>query len=259
MLDMQALADLYFSNGVPVPYRLKNGGELLIYPILVKDYSTYERVNRLLTIKKDDIQDIEIVKMSYLQFLVDKVLKENDMLTQYFSLLIKLCLGYEMINCIVQDNKYILCLCNKNGTIEKQITHKEFNEISKIILHQNDANYDDREFSSDVEKAIADYYALAYKDTTAPTLEEKKAFVASKISKSFKELGMLTYREFDLIYSSCLNSELFMAQKLLQASEKYEIKENVEHPLFQKKTDILEKVFSVKTEDMVAKINQANI
>ena len=42
MVDYELLRINYFQNDYPCPYTLKNGGTILIHPILVKDYSLYE-------------------------------------------------------------------------------------------------------------------------------------------------------------------------------------------------------------------------
>ena len=69
MVDLQDLELKYFCNGYDVPYKLKNNSVLNIKPILVKDYPYYEIAKSILEIEKNETNDIEIIKMSYLEFL----------------------------------------------------------------------------------------------------------------------------------------------------------------------------------------------
>ena len=69
-VNIELLDLMYFQNSYNVPYRLKKGGDIEIKPILVKDYPLYEWSMSVLNIKKNEINDIEIIQMSYLDFLV---------------------------------------------------------------------------------------------------------------------------------------------------------------------------------------------
>ena len=69
MIDIEQLTLKYFQNSEEVPYKVKKGEPLLIKPILVKDYSIYENSIDILTIDKNSIGDIEIIKMSYLKLI----------------------------------------------------------------------------------------------------------------------------------------------------------------------------------------------
>jgi hypothetical protein len=86
MIDLEKLKLLYFQNDEPCPYRLKCGVELLIKPIKVKNWSIFESSLCVLQIEKNDIDDIKIIQMSYLEF-IEKVI-------------------------IPQDNNYSICLGN---------------------------------------------------------------------------------------------------------------------------------------------------
>ena len=174
MIDIEQLTLKYFQNSEEVPYKVKKGEPLLIKPILVKDYSIYENSIDILTIDKNSIGDIEIIK---------------------------------------------------------------------IILNQNDANYDNRYISPEVKELMMEYNLIKYKNIHNPSLEERKAFVCSKIGKTFKDLNNMTYREFDLIYNANVNSEIYIGEKIIQGSYKYDVKEEIVHPLFKVKEDPYAKIF----------------
>lgn len=242
-VNIELLDLMYFQNSYNVPYRLKKGGDIEIKPILVKDYPLYEWSMSVLNIKKNEINDIEIIQMSYLDFLVNKLFVQDENELHKLLNIIRLCLGYESVSFDKDKGKICLLLCNKEGIIEKVINSKEFDDIAKIILFQNDFNYDDRYINPDVETIMQEYSKVKYGDINNPTLEQRKAFVSSKIGKTFSQLNEIPYREFDLIYHSALNGEIYIAQKIIQGSYKYDVKEDIKHPLFEKKKDPYSEVF----------------
>jgi hypothetical protein len=153
--------------------------------------------------------------------------------------IIKLCLKEE--NILVRDKEIIIC--DDDKTVKYIISSKEFDDISKIIQAQNDPNYDDRYVSPEVKELMQDYYKTKYKDVVSPSLEKKKAFVSSKTGKTFSQLNDIPYREFELIYDACKDSEIYIGQKIIQGSYKYEVKEDIKHPLFEPKKDPYEELF----------------
>lgn len=244
MVDIEILKDNFYVNMEACPYKIKKPQiDIFIKPILVKDYLKYSWAKEVLEIDKNKINDIQVISMSYLQFLIEKMCAEDKYDGLYLSKLwwiIKLSLGEEYWtfgdNCII--------FCDKNGTIKFAINSKEFDDISKIIRSYNDINYDELEISDEVKELAKVYYETKYKDIYNPSLEDKKAFVCSHTNKTFNDLNKLTIREFELLYKSCLNSEQYMAEKIIQASYKYDVKENIIHPLFRKKEDPYSELFT---------------
>ena len=236
----------YFCNGYDVPYNLRNGSVLNIKPILVKDYPYYDIAKSILEIAKNEMGDIEIIKMSYLEFLFN-MFKTNETYINWFLNICKLCFGYEKIGIVVKNNKHCLALCDENEVIEHIITPKEFDDISKIILNQNDSSYDNRYVSPEVRELMASYYKAKYNDTRTPNLEEKKAYVTSKTGIPISQLNDMTYRYFSLVYDSSISSEIYITQKMIQCSQKYEVKGDVKHPLFEPKKDPYAEIFEDTT------------
>lgn len=239
-----------FANSEPIIYTLKKGGNIKITPIQLKKYFNYENIVNIFTMEKNEFGSIEFIQMSYLEFLSCLTFSDNlysDAVKQAIIDFAKLCLGYDKVAFDKDKNKMCLLLCDEKGTIEKVIKPKEFEDIKKIVLYQNDPSYDDREISQDMKQIMKEYYELKYKDMNIPTLEQKKAFVSSKIGKTFKELGELPIREFELVYQSCVDSEIYIAQKIIQGSYKYDVKEDIPFPLYEKKKDPFEEVLNGKS------------
>ena len=85
--------------------------------------------------------------------------------------------------------------------------------------------------------------------------------MSSKMGMPFKELNELTYREFDLIYNASVESEIYIGQKIIQGSYKYEVKEDIRHPLFEQKKDPYAEIFedtSVLGNKGISGANQLN-
>lgn len=246
MVNLKDLELKYFCNGYDVPYKLKDGQILNIKPILVKDYPYYETAKTILEIEKNEINNIEIIKMSYLEFIFN-LIETNAAYSNFIISLCELCFGYDKVAISLHKNKKVLCLCDENNIVKYIITSKDFEDISKIILNQNDANYDNRYINPEVKELMAEYYKVKSKNTKSPTLEEKKAFVTSKTGMSFNQLNEMTYRHFDMIYSANVDSEIYIAQKMVQCAYKYEVKEDVKHPLFEPKKDPYAEIFEDTT------------
>lgn len=258
MLDIKVLEMAYFCNGYNVPYTLKNGGDILIKPILVKDYNVYEWAKQILQINKNEINDIEIIQMSYLDFLIEKIFSKSEECTQQLQQIINLCLDEQYIAFQKSKGKNCICICDENSNVKKIINSKEFDEISKIILNQNDFNYDDRELSKDVKEAYEEYCKLKYSDIGSPSLEKMKAFVTSKTGLKLNEINEMVYRYFSLVYHSAVDSEIYIGEKIIQGSYKYKVDKNIMHPQYEKKKDPIAEMFSDASafENKIQQMNQ---
>lgn len=246
MIDEEELKHfelLYFQNGYNVPYALKKGGEILIKPILVKDYSMYEWAKQILEIKKNEINDIRVIQMSYLEFLIECIIGQQKELGEQLFTLLNLTLCEDNIKVVQDKGKDCIIICETNDDVKYVISSKEFDDISKIVLNQNDANYDNRYITPEVQEMMQEFYKVKYKDVSSPSLEKRKSFVSSKTGILTKDLNNITCREFDNIYHANVDSEIYIGQKIIQASEKYKVEEDIKHPLFEKKKDPYAEIF----------------
>ena len=266
MVDMDRLELMYFQNDEPIPYRLKNavskegsvsqdGYNLFIKPIKVKDWSVFNNCLDIIMHELQDYNSVEIIQMSYLEFLLNVLLEQvsdEEISENAFKLstILSMSLGVYEARKGMFRNKPCLTLHDENGVTLAIITHKEFNEIKKIILFQNIINYDDRYLSPEIKKEIAEYEKIKYSNDSIvnPTLEKQKVFVISKTGISMKDINDMTYRTFTQVYNYNVNVDLYFAQKILQASEKYDMKEEAIHPLFKKEEDRLKSAFVSKSD-----------
>lgn len=246
MVDLDYLTRKYFINIEDVPYNLKKGGEIFIKPILLKNAETYDWAKQCIEIDKNSINNIDVIKSSYLGFLMDYCFdgKEENEIESQLKTLLNLCLGAEYAVFTKDKGKHCIVLCDKEGKIKKVINTKEFDDIAKIILFQNNPSYDDRYVNPEVKEMLAEYYKVKYRDMNIPSMEKKKGFVSSKIGKTFKELNELSYREFCVIYDELLAEDNYLVYKIVASNfQDTKINETL-HPLFEKKHDIYEELFT---------------
>jgi cobalamin biosynthesis Co2+ chelatase CbiK len=142
--------------------------------------------------------------------------------------------------------------------MDAQISSSEYDEISEIILSYNLTEYDNRKMSSDVQELINDYYKLMNNNKYRhASLEEQKVFVLLKSGISIQQINEMSYRIFSQVYTTALDCDLYISNKIIQGSQKYETKGEIVHPLLEKKVDILEKIFTDKDKfvnDMKSKL-----
>jgi hypothetical protein len=246
----------YYQNYEPIPFETKCGYILNIYPSTVKEWTLFEDSVSILTQDKSKTNDPNIISMSYLEFLYNLIGAEaieqkgttcKDMLFNVLKITFKdennSTFTFKWYN-----DRVNLCLVDSSNVVKCKITPKEFNNIIDIILTYNIIDYDDRTFSDDIIKAIEDYRKLRYKNTHSPSLEMRKAFVISKTGLDYKYVNEMPYRLFDLIFECNLGVDSYIGDKIIQGSEKFRVDENIVHPLYQPKRDILSEVFSDSQE-----------
>lgn len=247
MIDINELQRKYFSNIYDVPYDLKKGGKIFIKPVLLKDSELYDWAKQILEIDKNSTGNIEIIQSSYLKFLIDYYFIGVEGSENLLRNLIKLCLGFEYIAFAKDKGKPCIAIydgCEEGSTLTHIINQKEFDDIKTIILFQNNPSYDDRYVNPEVKEMLAEYYKVKYNNMNVPTMEKKKGFVSSKTGKTFKELNEISYREFCIIYDELLAQDNYYIYKIV-ASNFQDTKINeVLHPLFAKKHDIYEELFT---------------
>lgn len=266
---IEYLKNTSFSNGTPVEYKLKCGKTINIHPILVENVMDYFWSKQVVDIDKGAINNIEVLQSKYLKFIYKYLIPKDHTYASMLYYLLTLCLKENIVcvideeyNCTYDNGKAVVVLVDnfQNNTVTGFITEQEFDDIVKIIKYQNDATYIDRYLSPDVKQAVEEFYSLQSKNTDVvePTLEKKKAFVTSKTGLLLPQINKLTYRYFVEIYNSCLNSELYIGQKIIQGSYKYDVEKNVVHPMFEKERDPVLEAFGGDAEAFVQKVNSVN-
>lgn len=198
-IDLDYLAKAYFYFDQPVPYKLDDEHTIYIKPISVRDSQFFLDSVDLLTVDKNSLPNPTVIQMSYLQFILD-VLLQGDMKKvnmQKMQNLLVLCLG--MKQPVAHKNEkgkpYLV-----EGDNEYQITHKQFEDIKRIILYQNIPHFDDSYINPEAKAAMNQIDILKNQDYEDMTIERKMAIITSHTGVLKKDQLDMTYRSHCLLY-----------------------------------------------------------
>ena len=195
-INLDFLARTYFYFDEPVDYKLDNGYILKIYPISIRDSEIFLSSVGLFTIDKNSLPDASIISMSYLQFIVDVLMKDKVIYQQFINLL-SLCLDMKDPRLLRnQVGKPILA----EGEGKYFINGAQFEDIRRIVLYQNIPHFDDSYVNPELKKAISEVNELKNKGIEQPTTERKIAIVSSHTGITKKEQLYMTYRSHQLLF-----------------------------------------------------------
>lgn len=247
VVNIEELTETCFANDEPVLYHLKCNEDILIEPIKVKDWQKFANCLNILLMEKDECGSAEIIRMTYLEYLILLSSKYSDLLDK-LGVILRYSLNAKYMQIGEYLGKTAIGIYDKEEILKYMITSKEFDDIKKIILFQNIYDYDDRYVSPDVKELYQEYIKAMSNGSSQvePTMERKKIYVISKTGIKMSELNDMSYRIFSQLYMSSVNTDLYFARKLIQASEKYEVKEDVMYPLFEKEKDKYDGLFLSK-------------
>lgn len=194
-LDFEFLARGYFAFDEPVPYDVDNG-EIYIKPITVRQSETFLASSDILAFNKNAIPSVEIIQMSYLEFLI-RVVLQTEVNQAKFQNILKYCLGIEDFRIKMDENKKLYIVDKTNNLI---IRHKQFEDIRRIIMYQNIPHYDDHYIDPELKKAMDATDELRNRNVTMPTLERKFAIITAHSGISKKEQMEMTFRSHCLLF-----------------------------------------------------------
>ena len=129
---------------------------LLLYPVSIRKINKFLQSSSVLRIQKEYIPDKEIIKMSYLKFLMTNIDKEKEeygesLTFDLLALCFMICMRIEEISIrlfIDEDGKAKLILN------DVEIDENEFDYLRKLILYQNLPNYDDELMNPDLKNDL---------------------------------------------------------------------------------------------------------
>lgn len=196
--DVKQFIEPYVTFDKPIPYK-----GLLIYPIRMKDIYEFLFSYDVLTIEKNKIPDVEVIQMSYLNFIMTKLITDNtefnkdftvgNIWVYKFSEIMRLCFQIEPHELMVIEDEGKISLKIKDVVVNAQ----DFEDIKRIIMYQNIVEYDDTTMNEDFKKVVEDYYKIKNKGIVSPTIECKINTLISNTNYTAIEINELTYRKFD--------------------------------------------------------------
>lgn len=231
-LNLDFLARAFFYWDEPVEYFLDNDTPIHIYPVMFKDSELFLASASVLAFDKDSIPNVEVISMSYLEFVV-KYLFQQDESAEYRLLnIFRLCLHMNEVY-VRSDEDGKLFLSNKDATIK--ITAKKFNDIRRIIMYQNIPDYDDAYINPELKADMAETDAvrgMAYKQLTP---EDKMSKITTHTGIGKKEQMSWTMRYHAIVFRDvCGESEFNVTYPIALYAGKAN---KVDHWIFKKKAN----------------------
>lgn len=238
MDDIKGYVDKFATFGHPVEYK-----GLQLEPIVVRLYDRFEEIVGILQIEKNKIPDIDIIQMTYLEFLLSLVITDTDICDKFIEFC-NLVFGVEYNeSLLIKDDKFephdlVVETKSKNDQIiyingwdiqiklnginselivcGHKINSKDFDIIRKIVLYQNIYDYEEEEMSDDFKRVIEQYYALRNKGMHTPTLEEKVMVVATTTAYKVEEIANMPIRSFEALFHTSVSKIDYIASKCLE-------------------------------------------
>lgn len=238
--DVKKFIEPYVALDMPIPYK-----DLRIQPILMKDVNEFLYANDILDIVKNEIADVEIIQMTYLQYIIQKLmfdetmfdsnLSNGDIWKYKFIVILQLCLGVDASEVSIDKNNNRLIIG------ENEITSNDFDDIRKIIMYQNVINFDDTPMSKDYKEMLNKYYSIKNVGIAMPTLEDKVDVVLANTAYTSQTLREMTYRRFQKIFEKIIDKTEYIVGAMFKSQG---AKEPLEHWVYKKKKDKYSDVFS---------------
>lgn len=232
---------------------VKYNEHITLYPIKMKDIITFQQYQMALTLRKDAIfQDKQIIKMGYLEFI--KYACRNDELAQKYNMPL-LPFYYDFIIGVLQltcgedvEIKY------NTSTLDFSIndflvTDEVFDDLRKIIIIQNDIDFDIDEFMNiDTVKALEKAREFeAKKNKEKADIEDyiDSLIIGMKVTEEY--VSNLTIRKFWRYIKRINKHEEYEACRSGQMSGMVTFKEPIQH--WMTSIEVTDKYENLKTDE----------
>lgn len=236
-IDIEVLEKGYFYFDKPVPYKLSDTTYVDITPVSVYDSEVFLSSCDILQIDKNALNSVEIIQMSYLDFLLKVMLPtdKSGLLLDKLSNIFRLCLGMKTWKLKVKE-KQKLSIVAPDDSFE--ITGKQFDDIKRIILYQNVPHYDDTYIDPDLKKMMGEVDRLKSQGISTPNLERRMAIITAHCGVNKQTLMQYTMRSLQLLFEECAGEVEFTTLRpiMLYAGKAKEL----EHWIYKKKKDRLD-------------------
>lgn len=249
----------YTTYDFPIPYK-----NIKIYPISVKDSMLFNVYSQCLLLDKNSIPDVNIISMTYLEYLYSMASKEDTgHYLLWFDRMLSLCLkdekSFENIEESIQRYNY-----DENGkpffTIgEDKYDYRDFDELKKIIAEQNMVELIDESVSKEVRDSLemAREYKRKMEGSKPSSLEDLILSISMVTGWSLDYIYSLSIRKFMKTitrYDNFVHYRIYLAASM---SGMVEFKDTsfIKHWLNNLDSDDKYKDVSVNLEEMQNKVS----
>lgn len=194
-INIDFLEKTYFTYDKSVPVET-DYGNVDIIPVKLRDYIIFIESADILCIDKNSLPSVEIIQMSYLEFLVKIILQENLNKDKFINIL-KLCLNFKNPYIYFNENNKPV-IFDRDKNIE--INEKQFEKIRRVIMYQNILHYNDKYINPELKKAMVEVDELRNKNLNTPNLERKIAIITAHCGILKKDQLEMTCRSHSLLF-----------------------------------------------------------
>ena len=222
---------------------------LLLYPVSIRKINKFLQSSSVLRIQKEYIPDKEIIKMSYLKFLMTNIDKEKEeygesLTFDLLALCFMICMRIEEISIrlfIDEDGKAKLLLD------DVEINETDFDYLRKLILYQNLPNYDDELMNPDLKNDLEQADKIKNGGEETEYFEHLIANLVIGTGMNIDDVKNLPIRKFYIIGQVMDRKLHYSIYKQASVGGFVEFKQPITHYL-KKNIDLLEnKVTTVET------------
>jgi hypothetical protein len=184
--------DRLYTLDEPVPYK-----NIKLYPVKVKDYDMFYRCISSLTIEKQSVSDVNIIKMSYLEYLYHSHVDKNEIdYLILFDYLLHLCMRLdENIEIKYQVN-------NGNKPVfkinEEVFDSADFDEIRSIICDQNCVELADETIQKEIREKMQEAREMKARNSgnKPASFEDTILCLIASTSMNLEQVYDLSLRKF---------------------------------------------------------------
>ena len=222
---------------------------LLLYPVSIRKINKFLQSSSVIRIQKEYIPDKEIIKMSYLKFLMTNIDKEKEeygesLTFDLLALCFMICMRIEEISInlfIGEDGKAKLILN------DVEINENDFDYLRKLILYQNLPNYDDELMNPDLKNDLEQADKIKNGGEETEDFEHLIANLVIGTGMNIDDVKNLPIRKFYIIGQVMDRKLHYSIYKQASVGGFVEFKQPITHYL-KKNIDLLEnKVTTVET------------
>ena len=232
---------------------IKYNEHITLYPIKMKDIITFQQYQMALTLRKDAIfQDKQIIKMGYLEF-IKYACRNNDLAQKYDMPLLPFyydfVIGVLQLTC-GEDVKIKYNTSTLDFSVNDfTVTDEVFDDLRKIIIIQNDIDFDIDEFINiDTVKALEKAREFeSKKNKEKADIEDyiDSLIISLKVTEEY--ISNLTIRKFWRYIKRINKHEEYEACRSGQMSGMVTFKEPIQH--WMTSIEVTDKYENLKTDE----------
>lgn len=240
----------------------KYDDSITLHPVVMKDILTFQTLSQSIIIRKNStFHEKQIIKMSYLEFLIycfgnDNIEEKYKIsgLSQYYILamyLLKLCCPDAEITINEQNGYYII----NNEIITPQI----FDDLRRIIIIQNDIDFDIDEFLNyDTEQRLLKAQKDLNKDEIRATIEDYIDSLVVAMNTTKEYIKSMTIRKFWRYIKRYQLHERYTITKTGECSGMVSFKDPIKHWMVSLEEEDKYKDLKANENSLKGKIANAN-